>query len=105
MKNNCKESMHSWVYTIEGYNTQKDFNQLITFLNKAGFCYRIINSTTKQRWYCTPQTIKLTNKITQAHIQTAKKNLTWRHLIDQATGEIIGTAGDIVRILVYKNAK
>lgn len=108
---NCQTKIndHSWVITLDGNPAAKDAAFLFKYLKDAGFCYRIVNSTTKERWYVdstinAEQSYALYRE-TNEYVSAGDITVESRKLIyDENTGEIIARAKDVLRIMVYQNS-
>lgn len=108
---NCQTKIndHSWVITLDGIPAAKDAAFLFKYLKTAGFCYRVVNSTTKERWYVdstinAEQSYALYRK-TNEYVSAGNITVESRKLIyDENTGEVIAREQDVLRIMVYKNS-
>lgn len=107
-KLNTKRAAHSWTVRTVGYPETKYLRELLDYLTKAQFCYRIINSTTNESYYVDPtktyddaRDIYIQHKqVIHEGFDTSHKKFIW----SKTTGEIINWDFDnVIRVLVYKN--
>lgn len=87
----CECKKHSWVFHDVCAKTERELNQLLLVLNNGHYRYRLINSSTHQRWYVTTP---------EDAIMVMRYGC---YMTDQITGEVLFMSQQTLRVCVYIN--